>query len=114
MTQGWQCYWIHPLGCLQHSSLRVPHSVNTRRVAPVEPPTASAFAPINIALVHTARIAPYSLSFSYLHERLSCRRVECEGRKEKMRSGEFDDAGEEELSGAVGDGEVVGACEAVL
>jgi hypothetical protein len=31
-----------------------------------------------------------------------------------MRSGELDDVGEEELSGAIGDGEVVGACEAVL
>jgi hypothetical protein len=62
MTQGWQCYWIHPLGCLQHSPLHVPHSVNMRRVAPVKPPTGSAFAPVNITLAHTARIAPYPLS----------------------------------------------------
>jgi hypothetical protein len=94
--------------------LRVPHSVNTHRVAPVEPPTAFTSTPVNIMLTHAARITPYSLSFSYLCERLLCRRVECEGRREKMRSGELDGAGEEELSGAVGDKEIVGACEAVL
>jgi hypothetical protein len=79
--------------------LHILHTVNARRVAPVDSPTMSALAPVNIALVRATRIGPYSLSFRIHARWFSCRRVSRREEKEDM-GGELDDTGKEGLSGA--------------